>query len=72
MPQEWPGICTYARFRFPLLRPGALMNHKFGIALAGLTLGAAAFAQTKWDLPTAYTASIYHTENIVQLASDVE
>ena len=42
------------------------MNHKFGIALAGLTLGAAAFAQTKWDLPTAYPATNYHTENVVQ------
>lgn len=48
------------------------MNHKFGIALAGLTLGVAAFAQTKWDLPTAYPASNYHTENIVQFANDVE
>ena len=48
------------------------MNHKFGIALAGLTLGAAAFAQTKWDLPTAYPASNFHTENNVQFASDVD
>ena len=30
------------------------MNHKFSIALAGLTLAATSFAQTKWDLPTAY------------------
>jgi TRAP-type C4-dicarboxylate transport system substrate-binding protein len=48
------------------------MNHKFGIALAGLTLGAAAFAQTKWDLPTAYPATNYHTENITQFAKDVD
>jgi TRAP-type C4-dicarboxylate transport system substrate-binding protein len=48
------------------------MNHKFGIALAGLTLGAAAFAQTKWDLPTAYPASNFHTENITQFANDVD
>ncbi len=48
------------------------MNHKFGIALAGLTLGAAAFAQTKWDLPTAYPASNFHIENITQFASDVD
>jgi TRAP-type C4-dicarboxylate transport system substrate-binding protein len=48
------------------------MNHKFGIALAGLTLGAAAFAQTKWDLPTAYPASNFHTENVTQFASDVD
>jgi TRAP-type transport system periplasmic protein len=48
------------------------MNHKFGIALAGLTLSAAAFAQTKWDLPTAYPATNFHTENIAQFASDVD
>ena len=48
------------------------MNHKFGLALAGLTLGAAAFAQTKWDLPTAYPATNYHTENITQFAKDVD
>ncbi|GAA4329902.1 TRAP transporter substrate-binding protein [Variovorax defluvii] len=48
------------------------MNHKFGIALAGLTLGAAAFAQVKWDLPTAYPASNFHTENITQFVADVD
>jgi len=48
------------------------MNHKFGIALAGLTLGAAAFAQTKWDLPTAYPTTTFHTENIAQFATDVD
>jgi TRAP-type transport system periplasmic protein len=29
-------------------------------------------AQTKWDLPTAYPASNFHTENIVQFAADVD
>ncbi|CAN5730480.1 TRAP transporter substrate-binding protein [soil metagenome] len=29
-------------------------------------------AQTKWDLPTAYPASNYHTENIVQFVKDVD
>ena len=48
------------------------MNHKFSLALVGLTFGAAAFAQTKWDLPTAYPPANYHTENIVQFAKDVE
>ncbi|RZL90252.1 MAG: C4-dicarboxylate ABC transporter substrate-binding protein [Variovorax sp.] len=48
------------------------MNHKFGIALVGLTFGAAAFAQAKWDLPTAYPATNYHTENITQFAKDVD
>ena len=29
-------------------------------------------AQTKWDLPTAYPATNFHTENIMQFAADVE
>ncbi|MDM0113550.1 TRAP transporter substrate-binding protein [Variovorax sp. J22R133] len=48
------------------------MHHKFGIALVGLAFGATAFAQTKWDLPTAYPATNYHTENITQFAKDVD
>src|SRR5215468_9155507 len=39
-------------------------------ALGGVVLGAA--AQTKWDLPAAYPANNYHTENLVQFANDVE
>jgi TRAP-type C4-dicarboxylate transport system substrate-binding protein len=31
----------------------------------------AAQAQTKWDMPTAYPATNYHTENIQQFANDV-
>src|SRR5687767_13765422 len=72
-PTRWPDICTYAPRRlFPSVRSGEPMIHKFGIALASLTLGAAAFAQTKWDLPTAYPAANFHTENISQFASDVD
>lgn len=43
--------------------------------LAALTLALAAggaTAQTKWDLPAAYPASNFHTENITQFAKDVE
>ena len=29
-------------------------------------------AQTKWDLPAAYAASNFHTENLVQFAADVD
>jgi len=43
------------------------------ILAATLALGAsAAFAQTKWDLPAAYPASNFHTENLTQFASDVD
>ena len=42
---------------------------------AALTLalaGSPAFAQTKWDLPTAYPATNFHTENITQFAKEVD
>jgi TRAP-type C4-dicarboxylate transport system substrate-binding protein len=32
----------------------------------------AATAQTKWDMPTPYPATNFHTENIAQFAADVE
>ncbi len=39
-------------------------------ALAATTVSA--YAQTKWDLPAAYPANNFHTENLVQFASDVD
>jgi TRAP-type transport system periplasmic protein len=44
------------------------------LAAAALTLCAAAQAQaqTKWDLPCAYPANNYHTENLVIFANDVD
>lgn len=39
---------------------------------ASLVLGAAAQAQTKWDLPAAYPATNFHSENLVQFANDVD
>jgi TRAP-type C4-dicarboxylate transport system substrate-binding protein len=44
-------------------------------ALAGaaaLSLASVAAAQTKWDMPTPYPVTNFHTENIVQFAADVE
>ena len=42
-------------------------------AALALTLAAGtASAQTKWDLPAAYPASNFHTENITQFAKDVD
>ena len=42
-------------------------------AAALLAVGTcAASAQTKWDLPTAYPATNFHTENITQFAKDVD
>jgi TRAP-type transport system periplasmic protein len=39
---------------------------------AALLAAAAVQAQTKWDLPSAYPATNYHTENLVQFAADVD
>ncbi len=40
--------------------------------LAWSCLTPLAQAQTKWDLPAAYPASNFHTENLVQFANDVD
>jgi TRAP-type transport system periplasmic protein len=43
------------------------------LAVMGLAVFAAsAQAQTKWDLPSAYPATNFHTENLVQFAADVD
>jgi TRAP-type C4-dicarboxylate transport system substrate-binding protein len=41
------------------------------LALAS-TFALPALAQTKWDMPTAYPANNFHTENIQQFANDVD
>jgi TRAP-type C4-dicarboxylate transport system substrate-binding protein len=47
-----------------------LLHRLLTVALAATTMTAA--AQTKWDLPAAYPASNFHTENLVQFANDVD
>ena len=44
---------------------------RLALALSAFAVSAA-HAQTKWDLPAAYAASNFHTENLVQFASDVD
>src|SRR4051812_4240305 len=41
-------------------------------AVIAATFCAAAAAQTKWDMPTPYAPTNFHTENVVQFAADVE
>jgi TRAP-type C4-dicarboxylate transport system substrate-binding protein len=49
------------------------MKRLVAIAAAiGFAVALPAAAQTKWDLPTAYPATNFHTENITQFASDVD
>src|SRR3954462_1257551 len=57
-------ITTQADPSMRLLPPAVLC--------AGALLAAAAQAQTKWDLPAAYPASNFHTENLMQFAADVD
>jgi TRAP-type C4-dicarboxylate transport system substrate-binding protein len=44
---------------------------RLAAALAAL-VATTAFAQTKWDLPAAYPATNFHTENIAQFAADID
>ena len=48
------------------------MKFKLALTATALALGSTAFAQTKWDLPAAYPASNFHTENLTQFAADVD
>src|SRR5262249_21460357 len=49
----------------------AKMMRRFLLATALFASGAV-FAQTKWDLPAAYPATNFHTENLAQFAADVD
>ena len=42
------------------------------LATVACTVALSAQAQIKWDLPAAYPATNFHTENLVQFAKDVE
>jgi TRAP-type C4-dicarboxylate transport system substrate-binding protein len=44
----------------------------FVAAAALALLAASASSQTKWDLPAAYPANNFHTENLTQFAQDVD
>jgi TRAP-type C4-dicarboxylate transport system substrate-binding protein len=45
---------------------------QLSMAAAALALTTSVFAQTKWDLATAYPATNFHTLNISQFAADVD
>src|SRR3989442_2186925 len=42
------------------------------VAALSLCLATAAGAQSKWDMPTAYPATNFHTENIMQFVADFD
>jgi len=45
---------------------------KTAALVTSLVLAGTASAQTKWDLPAAYPAANFHTENLTQFAADVD
>jgi TRAP-type C4-dicarboxylate transport system substrate-binding protein len=48
------------------------MKLKFAFSALLVALASQAFAQTKWDLPAAYPATNFHTENLTAFAADVD
>jgi TRAP-type transport system periplasmic protein len=48
------------------------MKLKYALTTAALAFASQALAQVKWDLPAAYPASNFHSENLVQFANDVD
>jgi len=53
------------------MRLWASCKRAFAVAIA-VALAAPALAQINWDMPTAYPADNFHTENIRQFADDIE
>lgn len=49
-----------------------LTAYRTMLAATSLLVGMAAHAQVKWDLPAAYPATNFHTENLVAFAADVD
>ena len=48
------------------------MRFKLILGAWALTAAGACVAQTKWDLPSGYPATNFHTENLTQFAADVD
>jgi len=48
------------------------MRVRLPVLIGSLAIASSAWAQTKWDLPAAYPAGNFHTENLMQFAADVD
>ena len=48
------------------------MKPRFLLAMAAISIASTTAAQTRWDLPAAYPAGNYHTQNIQQFADEVD
>jgi len=49
-----------------------MKSSRLAAAAVALCTAFAASAQTRWDMPTAYPPSNFHTENIVEFAADID
>jgi TRAP-type C4-dicarboxylate transport system substrate-binding protein len=50
-----------------------MLRRSFPLSVLALAMfTGSAFAQTKWDLPAAYPATNFHSENLIQFAKDVD
>jgi TRAP-type transport system periplasmic protein len=56
----------------PVQRKSVMKRLPAIVAIAALALVLPAAAQDRWDMPTAYPANNFHTENIQQFANDVD
>ena len=54
------------------MKPVMLVAAALGLAIALPAAGQTATAPAKWDLPTAYPANNFHTENIMLFVADVD
>ncbi len=60
---------SYSLKKEPLMKS----RHTHALIVAAAFIGLqAASAQTKWDLPAAYPATNFHTENLTQFANDID
>ena len=48
------------------------LSSRLAVAAAAFVFTLSAQAQLKWDLPAAYSATNFHTENLAQFAADVD
>src|SRR5262245_60734099 len=77
LPARGPGtpVGIYGKKRPPresFISKGNPMKRLLAASAIGLAAASPIGAQTKWDLPTAYPANNFHTENIQQFANDVD
>jgi len=54
------------------MKQATVLAASLGFAIAPPAMAQTAMVPAKWDLPTAYPATNFHTENIMQFVADIE